>query len=180
MTKPFAKTTLILVETSRLIAPFFIFPNPLVPSILVLTLDSIDGSLFYKSGYNWKVYNLIDKLLDYWWYIFIVIYSLSLPIFPIILILFAYRTIGQLLGLLTQNEKVYIFFPNILEKYFYLFVVLTFLGYENLFLKTVTNSLILIISISISLFTEWAIHKKKIYLTQIILFGKAMKWKKND
>ena len=75
-------------ELIRLLVPFLIFSNPLLASVLAVFFDEPDYILFYKAGYRWKIYNFVDKMMDYWWYIFITFYSLHLPIVSTILVLF--------------------------------------------------------------------------------------------
>src|SRR3990167_1991681 len=109
------KTVLTIVLFSRLITPFFIFTYPLLAFILSQLFDAVDGQLFYNSGFSWKQYNLVDKLLDQWWYLFILLFLLGKSVSLIPLFLLVYRAVGMLYVLVTQKEDAYLLFPNILE-----------------------------------------------------------------
>ena len=105
------KTVLTIVLFSRLITPFFIFTYPLLAFILSQLFDAVDGQLFYNSGFSWKQYNLVDKLLDQWWYLFILLFLLGNSVSHIPVFLLVYRTVGMLVVLVTGKEHVYLFFP---------------------------------------------------------------------
>lgn len=117
------KIAIFLVGISRFILPFNIFSHPIFSSIASGFLDYIDCYLAFRARFTWKQYHLYDKLIDYWWYIFVLLYSWNTEIRIIILLLFIYRTVGQALTIITGYEKLLLYFPNAFEKYFifYLF-----------------------------------------------------------
>jgi hypothetical protein len=156
----------------RLVLPFFIFVSPLLTLFISLIVDNIDGQLFYDAGFRWKTYNKVDKFLDYWWYIFILIYFyVYLPqLFLVALILFVIRTVGQVLGVYLQIEKIYIFFPNILEWFFMLSILLPNQKLEY-------N---LIIATGISLFVEYIIHINNFHLISKYIHHREIIWAKNE
>ncbi|MBI3576924.1 hypothetical protein HY086_02725 [Candidatus Gottesmanbacteria bacterium] len=148
------KIILILVEVSRIGLPFLIFTHPLLALICSLLLDNVDGQLFYEAGAKWSYYNTIDKLLDYWWYVFIVLYLWNAPIFGMALVLFLYRSIGQFIGIFRKDEKIYRWFPNILEWFFLLYLLFPHLNV----------GISLVISLLWSIFVEWLIHKSNAHI----------------
>lgn len=158
------------VEIGRLCIPLLIFAYPLLAELLSLTLDQTDGQLFYQLGYKWKTYNTIDKMLDFWWYIFILLFLRGSHIFLIASMLFLWRMIGQVWGIVGKNETIYIFFPNLLEWVFVQYVLFPHM------------SILIMILISgvWSLFLEWAIHKKHIHLMSKYVLHNEIKWKQNE
>jgi len=121
------KRLLYLIGFARIFLVFFIFKWPLPVAIAELFLDNIDSGVAYKSGMRWPSYTRYDKSIDLWWYLFILIFSFNKIIFPMILVLFIVRFVGQVLTLITRDERYLFWFPNILENYFILYlVVITF------------------------------------------------------
>ncbi|OGK23417.1 hypothetical protein A3A46_03150 [Candidatus Roizmanbacteria bacterium RIFCSPLOWO2_01_FULL_37_13] len=172
------KILLFLNEFLRLLAPFLIFFNPLMTSVLSLIFDEADFYLFYKSGYKWIYYHIIDKLLDYWWYIFILIYSLDKPIKFFVIILFIYRSLGQFLSIISRNEKLLLLFPNILERYFNIYILLLYLGFSKVLLES-WNIALLALGTIIAFYIEWINHiKKPYYITKKIFKVDVGRWDK--
>src|SRR3989344_4920178 len=101
------RNILMVVILLRIFIPFLIFSKPLLALLLSLVLDMVDGQLFYFLGYRWDQYNKVDKLLDFWWYLFILFFFWGKTTFPIAAILFTYRSIGQLYGILAKREEIY-------------------------------------------------------------------------
>ncbi len=147
--------SLIIIGLLRFFTPAFIFYNPILITALSFFLDTIDSEIAFRAKLSWKAYSLYDKLLDYWWYIWILIFCLNLSIFPIILILFIIRSIGQSAFFLTKKEKYFFYFPNILE-IFFIFYLFSFGKVDIPFL--------LLISTLIVLPREYIVHIKKIAL----------------
>ncbi len=169
---------LFLVALGRIIGPFFVFLTPVLVAIVLYFLDSVDGYLAFRSKLTWKQYHLYDKVLDYWWYIFILLFSFDKPIFPIILILFIYRSIGQVLTVLTLNETLLIFFPNILEHYFWFYLASFLVGGISFLFQWPFQILPLLASFVVAVVIEYMIHYKKQYMANY-LFHLNINWKKN-
>ncbi|MCJ7740060.1 hypothetical protein MUP32_01940 [Candidatus Microgenomates bacterium] len=161
------KIILIIILLCRIGVPFLIFSYPLQTFLLTIILDYFDGLLFNLLGFRWYQYNTIDKILDYWWYLFILLFLRGQTVFTIGLILFIYRGIGQFIGIVMRNEKVYLYFPNILEWFFL----------TNLLFPNSQTNILLLVSISWSLIIEWLIHKSHLHLISKYIFHQEMKWK---
>ncbi|EKE14716.1 MAG: hypothetical protein ACD_12C00328G0001, partial [uncultured bacterium] len=103
-----------------LVAPL-IFIWPLLSIILSVFLDLIDADFAHKIMSK-KLYQLIDKNLDLWWFINIIIYIfINFPEYKIyLLFLFIYRLIGQLIYYFSKNRGVLLYFPNFFEWIFIL------------------------------------------------------------
>lgn len=118
----------------RIILPPLIFKAPLLVSALVFIVDWVDSGFYYGARISKQTYQLIDKLLDLYWYIFSFIFLFSTPEFPFkdfLFYLFSFRLIGQLLFFKTKNEKYFLIFPNFYENIFLLGLALHL--YPNLY-----------------------------------------------
>ncbi len=173
------KLAIFLVGISRFIVPFNIFSHPILSSIASLFLDHIDCYLSFRAGFSWKQYHLYDKIMDYWWYIFILLFSWNIEIRFVIVLLFTYRTLGQVISIMTSNEKVLLFFPNALEKYF-IFYLFTFVypqlrnifhGYQLIFP--------LLGSLAVGFYVEYLVHIPTSSFHKGI-FRKFRTWSKNQ
>lgn len=157
-----------MIAITRIASPFLIFVSPLVGGITNLLLDIGDGPVAYRSKLKWGRYNLIDKLLDNWWYLIITLYMLSSPLRFVFMGLLLYRLLALPIVHLTKNERLYIIFPNVLEWLFYLFIIW----------PSSANSLAaFVFCLAISLIVEWNTHIGKTSLIAKTIFRTNMKWK---
>lgn len=94
------------------------FVNPLVGILINLIIDSLDGPI-YK--HILKIDPLraqyYDKVWDFIYYIFLFarIYDMNLVVFPILLVTFVYRMVGQIIFYVTANKRVLSLFLNFFE-----------------------------------------------------------------
>jgi len=102
-----------------------IFISVWLSSLLTFLLDWADGEFFKRAGYPHSKYTLYDKILDYYWYVFILIYIFlyDVPSKRVFLILFLFRSLGQILFFLTKKEIYFFLFPNIFEIGFYFYLI---------------------------------------------------------
>lgn len=168
-----------VVALLRAVFPPIIFTHPFVAMFINLFLDAPDGFISYKAGWPWKKYHVYDKIFDWWWYVFILIYSFSLPVFSVILILFSMRSVGQLYSAITKDEKFLLYFPNIMEWYFVLYMVATRLLSSGFEVFSLGNLILLLIATIVAISQEYRIHVKKSYLANS-MFGCAIDWEKNE
>ena len=69
---------LVLINTClRLLAGPIIFFSAGLATLTTFLLDYFDGEIVKRAGYTRNFYNLYDKLLDYYWYVFIIIYLIK-------------------------------------------------------------------------------------------------------
>lgn len=89
-------------------------------------LDTIDGDILIPRGLPDATYQLIDKAADWGTYIGMVVaaYKYKWPMRRAILLLFCFRTLGQLLFFITRDERMFFFFPNFLEPLFLTYATL--------------------------------------------------------
>ncbi len=169
---------LILTVISRITSPFFVFIHPGITAIIVYCLDSIDGFLAFKSKFAWTQYNTMDKLLDYWWYVFILIFMIGNELFPIVMILFIYRSIGQILCIVTKRDSLLLLFPNIHEHFFWLYLFSLYTGL-SIYFKYGNVIIPLLIATIIAVSKEYVLHIKKSYMANY-LFHMKINWNKNN
>lgn len=119
--------TLVLICLKFLLPVAIIF-SPFWAGWANFLLDSIDGDFLIPLGLPDATYQLIDKTADWFTYVAMVIaaWRLKWPIRRWIYGLFALRTIGQLLFFMTQDERVFFFFPNFLEPLFLIYTTIAF------------------------------------------------------
>jgi hypothetical protein len=136
-------------------------------------LDVVDGDILLSLGVDDYLYQTIDKFADYWSYIFMLILGLRWKIRRIIIILFAYRTIGQILFFLTRNELVFMLFQNFLEPLVMAYSLIIFKQKsEDKAFRTYKRhfKLIWAVVIGYKLWNEWYLHYANIDLS-LIFFG---------
>lgn len=129
---------IVFVIVLKFLIPFLIPFFPFVAGWANFVLDTIDGDILIPLGLEDSIYQPIDKIADWCTYVGMVFaaYRLKWPIKKLILGLFIYRSIGQLLFLLTQEEIIFFIFPNFLEPVF--LVTATILAYKRV-IKRIPN-----------------------------------------
>lgn len=172
MKKNHGHLTLLLLTVFflRILVPLLLFIQPIAAIPLSLFLDAVDGQFFFNSGFKWKIYNLIDKTLDFWWYVFLLAFILFRhPEAAVIAgILFLVRSIGQFWGIVFSHERAYIIFPNAFEWFCFLII-----------LSDLNISSALVISLVLGIFVELWFHVFKPNLGSKFLFRHEIKWRNN-
>jgi len=136
-------------------------------------LDIIDGDILQALGVSDNLYQTIDKSADLVSYFFMLILGLRWHIRKTIIILFAYRLIGQILFFITSNEMVFFYFQNFLEPLMLIYVLLIFKQKsEAKAYLTYRKHMVLIwiIVIAYKLWNEWYLHLANIDLSTLF-FG---------
>lgn len=148
---------LIIFIICRSIAVFMFFAAPLAAGLLTIFLDAIDGNLlFITFEMPRDLYQNYDKIMDLVSYAAMLIIGLRLPIRKYVIAAFVYRTIGQILFFITQNDRMFFFFPNFLELPFIAYFMFKKFGREIFFLKY--QILVYLILGFIKLGMEYSIH----------------------
>lgn len=163
---------IILVGLRFVVPPLMLwFPIPGV--LATLFLDVVDGDLLGWLGMSEESYQFIDKIADYYGYIFMMILGLRWPIRNILAFLLAFRSIGQLIFLLTNERLVLVAFPNFFEA-----LVLVFVGLL-IWRKTIDRAYqtyrhylwqIWAFIITLKILNEWQLHFAQISISNL-LFG---------
>ncbi len=161
----------------RLVAGPAVFFFPLASTLVNVLLDAFDGELYKQSGYARPQYSTYDKLLDYYWYLWLMAYIMlaNIPGKWLFLGLFAYRTVGQILFLMSRNGMLLFLFPNVFEKLFFYYLLARTINEENLLMGTpyLIGATAVITVISVVL--EYVIHLKRMNFSGTYL-GKTTFW----
>lgn len=123
------RLVLILLFAARAAGVALVFLIPPIWAIIAnILIDYLDGP-FYK--HYLKVPNVraqyYDKFWDYLYYValLIIIFRLRLAAAPLLVFLFAFRTVGEFIFFVTGNKKIFVYFPNFFE-YFVFGVLLVY------------------------------------------------------
>ncbi len=120
------RSTIYLVScVTRLVIPFFLWRYPFAVTVGSVVLDTFDVEFFRLATSSTKVnlYQVLDKSLDFYWYVFAFIYTLTTPYWGLFAVLFSLRLIGMVVFLVTDERRVFMLFPNIFENFFVFYVV---------------------------------------------------------
>ncbi|MFZ2024886.1 MAG: hypothetical protein WAV51_01205 [Microgenomates group bacterium] len=157
----------------------FIFISPIFSTLVIFILDGFDGEIIKRSGYARHQYSTYDKIMDYWWYIWIFIFVLytNVPVKNLFIFLFLYRTVGQLLYLLYQKGIIFFLFPNVFESLFYYYLVAHIVHQEQFFFAQPLLTYVIIALTILKLAQEYIIHIRLMNLSGTYL-KKTSYWPK--
>lgn len=131
-------------------------------------LDVIDGDILLELGMGESTYQVVDKVADYFSYIFMLLLGLRWRIKNTIVALFIYRTIGQFLFFATRNEMMFFYFQNFLEPLVMIYTLILFRQKkEERAYQTYKKHFVLIwvIILGYKLWNEWYLHFANIDLS---------------
>ena len=168
------RVLIVLVVALKVIVPSLMLRFPFYGAWGNYFLDIIDGDVLLQLGLSDATYQTIDKAADYFSYVIMLIVGLRWRIQSLIILLFVYRTIGQVLFFVTRQEIVFFYFQNFLEP---LVLVYTFLLFSNHGSEERAYAayrrhlgLIWILIIAYKVWNEWSLHYANIDLSSL-LFG---------
>lgn len=115
---------IVVIIAAKFAIPALIVSFPFAAGWANFVLDTIDGDLLIPLGLDDPTYQLIDKAADWATYIGMLLAARDWRIRRWIVGLFAFRTVGQLLFFITQNELVFFVFPNFLEPLFLIYATI--------------------------------------------------------
>jgi hypothetical protein len=161
----------------RLLFGPVIFISPFIATIANFILDGFDGEIFKRSGYARPQYSIYDKILDYYWYIWIIlfIFITNVPAKYVFLSLFLYRSIGQFLFVLYNKGIILFLFPNIFEKVFCYYLFSLLIHREHQLMSPPYFPIAVFVITCISVLVEYVIHIRKANLSGLYL-GKTSYW----
>lgn len=149
--------------TLRILLGPAIFLFPTSATLWTFLTDWADGEFFKRAGFTKSRYQTIDKILDYYWYVFILLFILFNPVpqKTLFYFLFGVRTIGQLIYFINRKEEALFFFPNVFEILFYVYVLSLVVPRMNeyLYLPKLLSTLAIIIPVV--LVREYILHIRK-------------------
>jgi hypothetical protein len=168
-----------IVVLFRLLFGPTIFLFPRFTAIVSLILDWADGEFYKRAGYDHDQYAIYDKVLDYYWYIWILLYIVltDAPYKPVFIFLFFYRTLGQLLYFLFKKEILFFIFFNAFEIFFFYYLAVSVNGNVTSLLSPAAVAVALVVIIISVLIREWVLHIAKMNLSNTFT-GKKTFWLK--
>jgi len=122
----FWKAIAFSISFLRLIVPIFIFFQPLFVFIVFTFLDLIDYGFLKTLRITERKYHLIDKPLDLYSQLFMMLYGLRTEYSILFLSLFIYRALGTAAFLITDRHLFLLIFPNLIEVIFLSYVLLSY------------------------------------------------------
>ena len=161
----------------RLIFGPLIFFSIWITVIANFIIDWSDGEVFKRSVWKRQDYSWYDKVLDQYWYCFILgyIFYINTPGKWLFLSLFVYRTIGFLLYLKTKKEILFQFFPNLFEIFFFFYLLTTINPQLVKYLEMPKAIYPLVVIIPTVLVREYLLHVKNMNLSWFFT-GKTTYW----
>ncbi|OGG30509.1 hypothetical protein A2973_04095 [Candidatus Gottesmanbacteria bacterium RIFCSPLOWO2_01_FULL_49_10] len=168
---------LLLVAVFRLVTPLYLSFYPFEITLASLFLDAVDGYLAFRARWSHHAYHMYDKTMDYWWYVGILLFATDLPIFPVIFILFVYRTVGQIVSIALYKPLTLAWFPNILENYFIAYLMTWMFPSWSTYFIDKNQIYPLVICGAVAIIREYIIHIRKITIGNY--FGLKFHWEKN-
>lgn len=163
----------------RLFCPLLIFFQPMAAIIINYLIDCWDGLVFNKLNYSIKTYRFIDQIADFYWLTIILLYLiLKRPeptFFYSFLFFFVWRLAGVIIFFINRKENHFIFFPNVAEHIFWIYVISTVFNLPLLIKFPLWGIIILIIT-AIKVFDEYLIHQKRFSLLNMITGKKILRW----
>lgn len=136
-------------------------------------LDVVDGDILLSLGMNENTYQLLDKSTDFISYFFMLALGLRWKIRKVILTLFVYRMVGQILFFITGNELVFFYFQNFLEPLMmvYALIILKQKSEEKAYATYKKHIVrVWLVVIAYKVWNEWYLHFANIDLSQLF-FG---------
>ena len=156
----------------RIFSVTLLWWNVLWGMIITLFLDAVDGDIMERLSIRRNWYSQWDKWLDLWFYGALAAYIFTTfepsSIKTLLLGLFFYRLIGNVLFALTKKEWFLFLFPNIFTDFFLLWLLIPNIITENLPLSVT-------LAVLGSLIKEWWIHIARLDITNLLTHRKK-KW----
>lgn len=169
----------IFISILRIIVAPIIFIWPLQAIILSFFLDLIDIEFASQKVLTLSEYETNDKALDLWWYLSAMIYSwfYLTPYKYMLLGLFVFRYIGDVIFFIKNDRRIFMLFPNFFENIFFLFFFSTYFKWLNFLLDKKYLAFSLITLLVFKIIQEWWIHVAQISIPEHF-FGKKRNWRK--
>lgn len=162
---------------ARTIVPLFLWQNPVLITFLAVMLDLWDGlvlrtTIKIERGF----YQRLDKVLDLYFATIVLLFVWGQPVFfPIFLAFYLWRALGVLVLLITKREGLLLFFPNVIEFLFYLYIACYWKKGFCLFLDPPAFYYFTAIATGVKIIQEYFLHQCRISLSRTILEGLGLR-----
>ena len=170
-----------IVVLLRVFFPLIIFKYPLMGFIGSFLLDGIDGEFAGHKIMSHRHYEIVDKILDFWWYAIIFLYVfVNLPQYIYLMAPFLiFRFVGDILFLIKRVRKYLFYFPNFYENIFILIFLGTYFPKLNFLINKSNFYLWLIIAFILKIVQEYWLHIINGWISDRV-FHLKKKWLKKD
>ena len=131
-------------------------------------LDVADGDILHFLGMGELMYQTTDKIADLWSYVFMLLLGLRFRIKKLVIILFAYRLVGQIIFFVSRDERIFFVFQNLLEPLLMAYtLILLFKKSDEETYKTYRRHIVLVwvMVIAYKVWNEWYLHLANIDLS---------------
>jgi hypothetical protein len=114
-----------IVVALRLAGFLYMFIDPLVGILVSFVFDIVDAWIYYAFDLpHSHFYPYTDKTLDYVQYLLILPIAYQTPVFIYVLIAFIFRSVGDILVLITKKRIWFVLFPNFIEYILLIYIVI--------------------------------------------------------
>lgn len=125
------KTAVIIDIIVRVIGPLYVFINPVWGAVISLILDCLDFQpLVMALKIRKSYYDLLDKFLDFYWYVLILIYVMAYTnnnwLLLTVVASLLLRLVGVISLVFSRNDRNLVWFPNIVEPLFWVWIALPY------------------------------------------------------
>lgn len=163
----------VIIILGKVLVPCLIWWFPFVGMWGNYVLDIVDGDILQFLGMSDATYQLIDKSADLWSYVVMLVVGWRWHLRKTIVVLFAYRLIGQILFFVTGNELMFVYFQNFLEPLLLIYTAIWLkVGSETQAFRVYKKYWwqIWLLVVAYKVWNEWYLHFANIDLSQY-LFG---------
>ena len=151
--------------------PLLILRHPFQASWANYALDTLDGDVLMPLGLSPETYQTWDKAADWVTYVAMFLAGRRWEIRRTITLLFALRSVGQLIYFATGDDRVFFFLPNFLEPLFMIYAFLRFRDERRAHERYRRHWLtVWSIVVGYKMWNEWNIHIARIDLSELF-FG---------
>lgn len=173
------------VVVARIFTGILIFFQPLNGFIWFSIVDFWDAYfLQHMAGMSWMTYQKLDKKLDWFGYVSMLLVGIKFGIASMVIPFFLFKLLGQIVFMFFKQQKVFLFFPNFLEAIFLWAVIFPLMGLSGRHLSLVFDQTLLAL-FALEIVKEFFLHvfwpnylKKNGFPNYLRIFGigKEVNW----
>lgn len=122
----------IFVLIARIFFALYMFVSPVWGYIWTVAFDYVDAIVWLHTLHISKAqYQYVDKILDFVYFLVMLVIGSQYGVFFPLVVLFVYRLIGQVIFMKNQDVRTFVFFPNVFELLFVWTVLGTITEFTN-------------------------------------------------
>lgn len=173
------------VIVARTFTGILIFFQPLNGFIWFSIVDFWDAYfLQHMAGMSWRTYQKLDKKLDWFGYTSMLLVGIRFGIASMVIPFFLFKLLGQIVFMFFKQQKVFLFFPNLLEAIFLWAVIFPLIGWSGGHFSLVFDQTLLML-FALEIVKEFFLHifwpnhlKKNGFPNYLRIFGigKEVNW----